>query len=579
MDHRRGEPIDDEERKGEPIVEEVRRGEIESSLQIKLFLHQVASVLDLEKLENEKMRDLGGRYIEMTMGIFGDKPGYGKSLSMVAAIDRDKMKWDMKTPFEYEEIEAFGPSSTYITRRRVKKEKLDCTLIVVSNSIIGQWEKELQRSKKISYHTVSKKAHMEIDPNDYHVILCSDKMYNNFVNQFIQFAWKRFVFDEAASTHIPCMKSVYAGFYWFITATFPNLSKIRGRNQHFIKKIFSTISPITFNYMLIKNDDAFVESSFSMPPTKTITHKCLQPGVLEVVGDMVGDDVVAMIAAGHIEGAIKHLGGEDSPKNLIEVVTQNKKDELEYAEKKVEEHYPSRNKDSTHKERYKMWTDRVVDIKGKLETIKQRFSKIIEDDCSICSCTLDNPVLIPCCQNIVCAKCMIDWLKINPTCHMCRSKVKVGSLISVTNKKAPAPIIFDDDEMEVVCKKKKKSVVLSKPDTIASIIEEHPGEKFIVFSAYDDSFDIIKQSFKDNGVEYVEIKGARESREKKLDMYQTGDVNIIFLNSKFNGAGINLQMTDHIIYYHQMDPLTEIQLTGRANRIGRKSALTIHCLE
>ncbi|MDD4930579.1 MAG: C-terminal helicase domain-containing protein [Candidatus Colwellbacteria bacterium] len=167
---------------------------------------------------------------------------------------------------------------------------------------------------------------------------------------------------------------------------------------------------------------------------------------------------------------------------------------------------------------------------------------------------------------------------------MCRSEVKVGALISVTDKKSPAPIVFDDSDEEgddsfVEVKKKKNKIVLSKPETIIKIIEDHPGEKFIVFSAHDESFDLIKDSFKDNNTEYVEIKGTREAREKKLAMYQTGDVDTIFLNAKFNGAGINLQMTGHIIYYHQMDPLMEIQLTGRANRIGREGPLTIHYLE
>lgn len=605
--------MDLEEHKGEWVPDEpLERGVLRSSLIINLFPHQITSVYDLEKLEREKKRDLGYKIMETTMGVFGDAPGHGKSLSMIAVIDRDEMEWDLETPFQYEEIEAFGPSSTYIVRRKIKKEKLDCTLIVASNSLIGQWEKELKRAKKISFHTVTKKKHMEIDPNDYHVVLCSDTMYNGFIDQFHSFAWKRFVFDEAASTHIPSMKTVYAGFYWFITATFPNLSKIRGRNQHFIKTIFSSISPVTFGYMLVKNDDDYVKSSYYMPEPVKVSHKCIQPGVLEVVGDMVGGDIAAMIAAGHIDGAIKHLGGEDDgPRNIIEVVTSNKKEELERAEEKVEEHYPSRKKDSAHKERYKMWVDRVVEIKEKLATIKKRFEKILEDDCSICTNKLENPVLLPCCQNIVCSSCIHEWLSHSPTCHMCRAEVKVGSLISVTDKKAPAPIVFeeDDDEedemgdeeeekgdrkprelevmkddgfVEVKGKKKsdkKKKGVLSKAETIVQIINDKPDGKFIVFSGHDESFDLIKKSFKDNDTAYVEIKGGRESREKKLAMYQTGDVNTIFLNAKFNGAGINLEMTTDIIIYHDMDPLVEIQLIGRANRVGRVGALTIHYLE
>ena len=120
---------------------------------------------------------------------------------------------------------------------------------------------------------------------------------------------------------------------------------------------------------------------------------------------------------------------------------------------------------------------------------------------------------------------------------------------------------------------------MSKPDTIVEIINNNPYGKFIVFSAHDESFNLIKNAFEENEIDYVEIKGTRESREKKMVMYQKGDINTIFLNSKFNGAGINLEMTTDIIIYHGMEPLMEVQLIGRANRVGRVGTLNVHYLE
>ena len=584
----------DERKESHEIEQEPENRDDFSSLHIELFPHQYQSVMDLEILENEKKRDLGGgRYIETTMGVFGDIPGYGKTLSMVTVIDRNKMEWSLGEYFYFEQIEAVGPSSTYITRVKIKKERLDCTLIVCSSSIIGQWEKEISRSKRLSFHTVTKRAHLEVDPNDYCIVLCSDKMYNLFVDQFRQFAWKRFIFDEAASTHISSMKSVYAGFYWFITATFPNLSKIGGRNTHFIKTIFSTISPVTFGYMLVKNNDDFVKSSYRINLPKKIIHNCIQSGVLRVVGDIVGGDISAMIAAGDIDGAIQNLGGEDGPRNIIDVVTENKKEELLKANEKVREHFRDRNKDKAHQERYEMWKNRVDDIQKKLLLIKERFSKILEEDCSICSSKLQDPVLVPCCQNIVCAKCIIEWLRINPSCHMCRSKIRADDLMSVTSKKIPR-IIFEesDDECEegeneegkpirgkpIRGKPMQRKLLKTKPDTIGDIIKENPRGKFIVFSEHDESFSLIKRVFSEREIPFVEIKGSRETREKKLKSYQEGELNTIFLNAKFNGAGINLQMTTDIIIYHEMNELLEIQLIGRANRIGRVGSLNIHYL-
>ena len=537
----------------------------------------------------------------MTMGVFGDLPGFGKTISLVALIDRDKMVWDLETPFEYEEIEAFGPSSTYITKRRIKKERLDCTFIVVSTSIIGQWEKEMTRAENIRCHTITKRAHMNIDPNDYHTILCSDAMYNIFVEKFEDYAWKRFIFDEAASTHIPSMKSIYAGFYWFVTATFPNLSKIRGRKQHFLKTIFSTISPLTFDQMLVKNDDDYVKRSYAIPIPITISHQCIKPGVLEVVGDMIGNDVVSMISAGNINGAINHIGGDDGPKNIIEIVILNCREDLECAQRKVKENFTTRNKDSAHKERYKKWVDTVESLTKKLKTIKERFENYLRDeDCFICKDNIKNPVLLPCCQQIGCIECVTQWLKNNSSCPHCRTNMIIGDLISVTDKKLVEIEMEESDgeesdgeerkEGEIKregsikrghprVNKKEKNIILNKQDKIVEIIKDKPNGKFIVFSLHDNTFDIIKKSFEDEHMKYVEIKGARETREKRLKMYQTGEINTIFLNAKFNGAGINLEMTTDIIIYHDMDPLMKIQLIGRANRVGRVGSLTIHTLD
>ena len=51
---------------------------------------------------------------------------------------------------------------------------------------------------------------------------------------------------------------------------------------------------------------------------------------------------------------------------------------------------------------------------------------------------------------------------------------------------------------------------------------------------------------------------------------------MIFLNSRFNGAGINLQEASDIILYHEMDSSTQQQIIGRANRIGRTKQLNVH---
>ena len=60
--------------------------------------------------------------------------------------------------------------------------------------------------------------------------------------------------------------------------------------------------------------------------------------------------------------------------------------------------------------------------------------------------------------------------------------------------------------------------------------------------------------------------------------YKDKKVNILILNAKFFGSGLNLQMTDDIIIYHRMDKELEKQVIGRGQRLGRTGQLNVHYL-
>jgi SNF2 family DNA or RNA helicase len=64
-----------------------------------------------------------------------------------------------------------------------------------------------------------------------------------------------------------------------------------------------------------------------------------------------------------------------------------------------------------------------------------------------------------------------------------------------------------------------------------------------------------------------------------LNSFKTGETEVIFLNSRYCCAGINLQDATDIILYHEMNFNAETQIIGRANRIGRKVSLNVHHLK
>ena len=82
----------------------------------------------------------------------------------------------------------------------------------------------------------------------------------------------------------------------------------------------------------------------------------------------------------------------------------------------------------------------------------------------------------------------------------------------------------------------------------------------------------------ENNISFIDIKGTVENRQKNINKFKNNNCQVIFINSKFNSAGINLPETTDIILYHEMDDNIKQQIIGRAQRIGRKESLSVHNL-
>ena len=140
-------------------------------LNVRLFDHQLASIYEMEKLEREQVveREVPpGEYRGTTMqtetqlGVNADPTGYGKTLSMIGMVLRDKMHWDMDTPFTSEKI--ITESAGLIRSRVVSRyDRLPATMILVSPSILIQWEKELSYTNLVVSTVATKKDVDEID--------------------------------------------------------------------------------------------------------------------------------------------------------------------------------------------------------------------------------------------------------------------------------------------------------------------------------------------------------------------------------------------------------------------------------
>lgn len=537
------------------------------NLKINLFRHQLASIYSMEKLEKEKKVEQLDYIKETRIGINADFTGYGKTLSMIGLIVRDKMEWNIDYPFVIEDIK-IESEGLIKTKRLFRYDKLKATLILVSSTILKQWEKEFEYTDLVVGVVGTKRDIDNINVENCDVVLVTPSNYNDLIRSFSQYAWKRFIFDEPGHNKIIGMKNIQAGFYWFVTAT-PNhiISQHKNGRESFMKKIIGDECyqiEQQFTGMIVKNDLDFVKLSFNMPQTYYIDYECFQPLYKAIIG-LVSDNVKMMIEADNIEGAIEALGGNKT-KNILELIRQKLLEESENIESKIRI-YSIRNDQIKLDE----WNKKKEVNKSKIFTIENRFDNMISGNCNICLDKLVNPIMETNCNNLFCGRCILTWLQCKQNCPLCRHTITSNELIYLTPNSKNS---LTEGES-----KNEPSKKLSKQDTIVNLIKNKPTGKFIIFSSFDQTFEQIKISLFENQIDFKLIKGTITQVQNIINEYKEGNLQVLFLNSKFNGSGINLQETTDIILYHEMSENTKTQLIGRANRIGRTVPLYVHQLK
>lgn len=543
-----------------------------NNIKIDLFPHQLSSIYNMEKLELNNKIEVDNLIKETKIGINADHTGYGKTLSMLGLIARDKLEWDLTIPF-ISNSTIYDSSELIKTNKIERKQKIMTNLILAPTSIIKQWFSEIKKYTQLTVEIInSVKELNNVIVENYDIIIVSVNMYNNLVIKYKDYCWKRFIFDEPGHSRVVNMKKINAGFYWLVTAT-PNsiISKHINCKNSFMKKIIEDCYPYDiqekFNGMIIKNDIDFIKSSFNMPNIIYFNYNCFQPVILKTISTLVNDNINLMIKAGNIEGAILALGGTKS-NNIIEIVRNKKIEELEIIKSKITI-YNLRN----DKIKVQDFNNKKEHIENQIQEITHKFADILNIKCNICMDIIKKPILEPYCQNIFCGECLLTWLKTKDNCPLCRHSIDNTELVLIEKNDTQ-----NDTQNNTQNDTQKKKRKLTKNETIIDILLKNKKGKFLIFSSFDESFKTIHNLFIEKNISYTFLKGNINNSEKIIQQYKTGNIQVILLNSNFNGAGINLQETTDIILYHEMDNMLKTQVLGRAQRIGRKVQLKVHQL-
>jgi hypothetical protein len=537
-----------------------------NNIKLNLKPHQLASLYRLIEIDKHCGFIDNDLQLKSNIGIFADLPGYGKTitfLSMIECLKEEQVQW-------MPHIKSYtnnGYGIIYIVDKKNSYNliEINTTLIVVPDNLISHWQKHIDNYTILNYELVTKHNFNKIIPDGYDIILCPAKLYNSFIEKNMEYIWNRVAFDEADSINIPNTIYIPSRFIWIITATYENMSK--RKNNGFLRDLFKcnwiNNNPINkyFYNVIVKCQEDFVKKSFIIPELTENIIECITPEYISAIKNHITTKTLEYINAGDLDNAIISLGGKiDTDRNIIVLITRNIDNKIITLKAKLNTlEQLDLSETEKQEKRIKIQT-KLTSLITRKQSLEDAILQVKKTNCSICLDIFKLPTITPCCNNMFCVECLIQWIKDNNTCPMCRNIINISQLHTIT------------DNINL-CNTNKNTTSPDKLSALLKIIQDKPKGKFLVFSGHSQTFKLIESAFIKENIEYSALTMAKT--EKILEKFRAGQINVILLNAEHNGAGLEIPEATDVILYHEMKKHLELQAISRAQRTGRKIPLQI----
>lgn len=536
-------------------------------MKVTLYDHQLVAIKEMEEFERSFQRRVGNVVVTSRVAVLGNKVGSGKTYQLLGLVIRDRMKFETPffTDYQYSHVNTVG---NIAIQPGILYKSIPATLVTCSRSIIKQWEASLNQTD-LKWITVSTEGmFVSIEPSDYDVVIIATDLVNDYVDYWNEHAWKRLIYDEPDSARISSMKRVVAGMTWLVSATSEMIQEEADnlRHAHYLRALFSSALGASdvqtfLNYIMIRTSEDFIYKSMNLPDYNRRIIRVKPPSDVGILQGILDPAIMVQINAGDFKGAIKALGGGEET-SLVESAKKSLQAKIEDAKAKRDEHKASLP-NPRHEQKVIEWSHKIERYQTQLEEIETRIENALAEDCSVCLGVIRDPARLPC-FHVFCGSCILNIAKSTvgnemSKCPVCRSSFEMKSVALVVKDATPS--------------QPKAVTYSSKIEAAFDIISK--GEKVLVFSEHRQSFERLCDMLTENKIAYSHLDGSRGDRERDLNRYRDGDLNVLMLVSRINGSGLNLQNTQKIVILHATNPLLKKQLVGRAHRIGYKGGLEV----
>lgn len=582
--------------------------------------HQLAMIQTMLDLEDNINKDIFGhlsnhdeeRTFQTDFGALCDKVGSGKSLVVLGLIATKKT-----IPIKAKCINSYGS----IIREYSKfKFNLPINLLTVPHGIINQWENYILEQTDLKCLFIKNIKELEKFKNNVNDFLETGNLdnfqqdlmcvtstnYNKVCEYLHNISINRLLVDEVETIRIPASKKIRAEFTWFISSSIKILQNPKGvyvyepygyvnylgnyvtstrrtlkekmSHMGYLKNVLTNVSQIDFrNQVYLRCQEEFVKQSFLLPPITKFIIRCKDNVYTHVLNGLVTTDIMAMINAGDINSAIEQSGYEqENEENLVKLLTKDLMNKLN--NKKIEyeakQQYTYSNLLAKERALQKI-QDEISKLEEKIDCIKKR---VLETEaCPICFDSIQNRVVVKCCNNPFCYECIMLSLNSVCTCPLCRSNINKEDIIVLKENTESSDEEFLEEQM--INTSDLERTKLENMKHYLSEVMAKPGKKSVlIFSEYEKPLKEIEYYIRVKGYKYSQLKGNSKHIIKNVTNYKNNKIDILLLNSKYFGSGLNLENTTDLFMFHKMSDHLDKQVIGRAQRPGRTVPLNLYRL-
>ena len=489
---------------------------------IPLFPHQQATLHAMVKSEKKQR----GTFV------LDDKPGTGKSFSLLALILRDKLK-QLKTGNEQK-----------------------TTLLVIPLSIHQQWLTYIQDfSDQLTVYSLMYLGdinRLHVDSSilfDYDILITTPSFYAPITEAVssLSYTFHRAIIDEIDSVAFYMEKPVPAHTIWLVSASAKS-TESGFYSEHAKKNSISC-------------DPDFIRESITLPDPNTVIHRCRDPHVEILQRVTFQPDKRPLYALNYLPYKFEFLRTKSIPntKSLVASTFHDLCLGLKATNEQLKFLKNGIRRNAAAKEMYDFHVKQKTLYEMKIEEL---LDALDDSQCPLC-CTSDTPLIkLECCETSFCDPCVGIWKDVG--CPVCMHPIKhtsdpeVSSSISEANASS-------------------RSETEAKIQTLEKVLQEElqrDKPRILIFSDYSETFVPIRALLSRLGIKWAELEGNQIQLDRNMNHFRNGKRSVLLIDAKNYGSGMNMEHSTAIIIMHKSD--REQQIIGRANRCGRDTKVPLH---